>query len=124
MAKQTNLQLFIGTDFTFQFAILNGAETAAQDVSAWAISWMIKTDPNIADASASITKTTSSGISVTGTWASAPASNTQRAVVTVDDTDTTSLAAGLYYWELKRTDAGSETVLAYGSIDLKRSVHQ
>lgn len=124
MAKATNLKLFIGTDFTFNFTVLNAAETEAQDVSAWAVSWMLKSDPNISDASASVTKTSGSGISVSGTWNATPASSTQRLVVVLEDTDTSSLTPGTYYWELKRTDAGSETVLGYGLLSLVRGVHQ
>jgi hypothetical protein len=124
MAKATNLRLFIGTDFSYSFAILSSDEVTAEDVSTWAISWMLKTDSNVADASASLTKTTSSGITITGTFNTVPATNTQRVVVAIDDTDTTSLIAGGYVWELKRTDAGSETVLAYGNLTLIRSVHQ
>lgn len=124
MAKATNLRLFIGTDYSYSFAVLNADETEAEDVSTWALSWMLKTDANLADSAASLTKTTVSGIAISGVYNATPASNTQRAVVTIADTDTTSLIAGNYAWELKRTDAGSETVLAYGTITLIRSVHE
>lgn len=120
MAKQTNLQLFIGTDFSFQFVILDSTETAVIDVSTWAMSFMIKQDSRDADAAALFTET---AIVVTGTYNSDPAVNTQLASVVIEDTDTTSLVAGSYFWELKRTDSGIETILAYGQIELIKGVH-
>ena len=47
-----------------------------------------------------------------------------RAVVTVADTDTETLAAGTYVYELVRTDAGSEQVLAYGTALLRTTKEQ
>jgi hypothetical protein len=37
--------------------------------------------------------------------------------------DTRTLASGRRFYELKRTDAGDETVLAYGAFTLLRSAH-
>jgi len=42
--------------------------------------------------------------------------------VTITDTDTDSLATGNYVWDVKRTDAGQEVVLAYGQLSLKPNV--
>jgi hypothetical protein len=39
----------------------------------------------------------------------------------VEDTDTDNLQPGRYYYVLRRTDAGNETVLAYGDIALKKA---
>ena len=47
-----------------------------------------------------------------------------RAVITVADTDTETLAAGTYVYELVRTDAGSEQVLAYGTALLRTTKEQ
>lgn len=123
MAKATNLRLFMKNDITYSFVIFNAAETSIEDVTSWAVSWMLKTDPNIDDADASITKTLSDGISITGAWAPASTSNTQRVEVAIEASDTEDLIPGNYYWELKHTDAGAETVLAFGILTLVKSVH-
>ena len=113
-----------GTDFTYPCQILNGAETAAIDISGWALSWMVKRYKADADLSALITKTTSSGIAIAGSYNADPDVSTQLATITVEDTDTTTLSPGLYYHELKRTTAGSETVLIYGLFELLDTVHR
>jgi hypothetical protein len=124
MAKETAATLFLGTDYEYPFTILNAAETAAINISGWTLSWMVKRKKTDTDANALLTKTTSSGITISGTWNTDPDVNTQVATVAVADTDTDTLPAGLGHYELKRTDAGSETVLAYGPLELKRSVHR
>ena len=52
-----------------------------------------------------------------------PATNTQVATVTILDTETSPLPEVLAQYELKRMDAGFETVLAYGTLELVRAVH-
>jgi len=42
--------------------------------------------------------------------------------VAIIDTDTDSLDTGSYVWDIKRTDAGQEVVLAYGNLELKPKV--
>lgn len=44
-----------------------------------------------------------------------------RAVVDSADTDTEGLPAGTYLYDLRRTDAGSEQTLAYGTAILRTS---
>lgn len=115
---------FQGTDFTYPFTIKNGAETACVDITGWALSWMVKRYQSDADLSALVTKTTVAGIVISGVFNSVPATNTQIATVTVDDTDTTAIPEGLYHHELKRTDNGFETVLAFGAFALVQGVHR
>lgn len=124
MAKKTPAHLFLGEDHQFVFTILNDAETAVVDISGWNISWMVKRRKTDLDAAALLTKTVGAGIVISGIFNAAPAVNTQVATVTVADTDTTSITEGLVYYELKRTDNNSETVLAYGTLELLRAVHQ
>ena len=129
MAKQTPISgdeaLFQGEDHTFVLTILNAAETAAIDITTWTLSWMVKRYTSDADAAALITKTAAaSGIVISGVFNSVPATNTQIATVTLDDTDTTAIGEGLYHHELKRTDAGFETILAYGAFELVQGVHR
>ena len=68
-----------------------------------------------------ITKITSNGISITGTFDAARATNTQRVAITLEDTDTNTLPARDYQYALKRTDAGFEKVLADGKMALLQS---
>ena len=124
MAKDTPATLYLGADHTYPFTILNKAETLAVDITGWALSWMVKRRTSDADAAAVLTKTTGSGIVIAGTFNSVITTNTQVATVTVLDTDTDAIAAGLYHYELKRTDAGFETPLAFGTLTLKRGVHR
>lgn len=109
--------LFIGEDKSLVFTIYQSDGRTAQDITGWTLSWMVKADLADVDGSAVLTKTTSSGIALT-----TPASGI--CTVTIADTDTDSLTAGRYYHELKRTTAGSETVLAYGDCHLIRGVHR
>lgn len=120
MAKETDQTLWIGTDFQFVFHIKNEAETAAVDITGWTLSWKVKRSVSHADSETVLSKTAT----VSGTFNSDPAVNTQRATVTIDDTDTDGLTAKTYRYELKRTDAGQETVLAYGALELKQPVHR
>lgn len=125
MAKETADEAFIGTDFQRIFHILNEDEDEALDISGWTLSWMLKRKLSLADADALVTKTTGGGtVVISGTYNVTPGSNTQRATVTVNDTDTDAASAGIYYYELKRMDASLETVLAYGEFELLRGVHR
>ena len=117
-------RIFIGVDKGYAYQALDAADlTAAINVSGWALSWKLKRKPEDGDGKALITKTTSSGITVSGSYNAVAAQSTQRATVTLEDTDTDNLPPGVYAYELKRTDAGFETVLAFGPITLIRGVH-
>ena len=124
MAKETTCELWLGTDFQYVFHVKNNAEDTAIEITGWALSWMVKRYRSDADASAILTKTTASGIAIAGTFHQTPALNTQRATVTLADTDSSSLNPGLYHYELKRTDDGYETVLAYGQMVFNQGVHR
>lgn len=125
MAKKTADDLFLGTDVTRAFDIRNEAETTSITIASWALSWMVKRFHSDSDASAILTKTTTGGhIVIAGVFDSDPDTNAERATLTLTDTDTASLYPGLYYWELKRTDDGYETVLAYGHMTFLQGVHR
>ena len=72
-----------------------------------------------------ISKTTSAGITITGTYSATPGSNTQRAVVAIDDTDTFTTVVVVppkkYRYSLKRTDPGSEKTIAFGNFVLREA---
>lgn len=125
MAKETADEMFIGADYSRPFHIQDEAETTALNISGWALSYMVKRNIDDLDAAALLTETTAGGgIAIAGSFSSTPGSNAQRATVTVEDTDTDALAPGQAFYELKRTDAGFEQVLAYGPLELIRGVHR
>lgn len=121
MAIEANINAdsdyFTGEDKSLQFTIYQSDGSTAQDITGWSLSWMVKKRKTDADNAALVTKTTADGIALT-----TPASGI--CTVTVEDTDITALVGGtLYYHELKRTDAGYETVLSYGTFTLRQAVH-
>ncbi len=119
MAKDTAVTMFVGEDRLLEMHVKNLAEDTSINVSGWTIAFLLKRKLSNADASALITKTAA----VAGTFNSDPDTNTQRATVTIEDSDNVSLTPGLCFWEMKRTDAGFETVLGYGRFNLRRGVH-
>ena len=121
MAKRTDFSLFLGEDRQLSFTILSASGDTAEDVTGWGCSFMVKRGLEDLDGDALITNT--SGV-VSGVYNSDPDVNTQRFVVTLADTDTDTLSPGAVHWELKRTTAGYETPLAYGTLTLKRGVHR
>ena len=121
MPVQSSLQYFLGTDQAFDFTVYRDAsKSLIRDVSGYTLNFMVKRLKTDADGSALFSGTAT----VTGTYASDPATNTQKVVAQIADTDLpVSTTAGQVHWSLKRTDAGSETILAYGRLLLIRPVH-
>lgn len=115
---------FIGEDKSLVFTILKADGVTPQDISGWALSWRLKRRKTDADVDALLTKTTVSGIAISGVYNADPAVSTQVATVTIADTDTDPLTPGSVYHELKRTNDASETVLAFGTAALRRGVHR
>ncbi len=127
--KRTNIAiddaLAIGTDHEFAFHIKNKAETESRDITGWGLSFMVKRRLSDSDAHSVVTKsTTAGGIVFEGVFDSDPDVNTQLAVVSVSDDDTDGVTPGLCYYELKRTDAGFEELLAQGNLTLSQAVHR
>lgn len=115
-------RVFLGEDRKIKFAIYaDTTQTTIQDVSGWALSWKLVSKAG--DATALLTKTTSGGIAITGVFNASPSVNTQRIEVTIDDVDTDALTPGTKWHELKRTDAGLESVLAFGTFYLHQPAH-
>lgn len=108
---------YTGEDKTLTITVYQSDGTTAQNITGWSLSYRWKRSLSDADSEAVLTKTTSSGITLT-----TPGSGI--CTVTIADTDTDSLEARTYYHELKRTDAGSETVLTTGSVLLQRAIHR
>jgi hypothetical protein len=121
MADEQNISdnWFIGEDKILPITVYrDAAHSATQDITGWTLSWMLKRRSSDADASALLTKTTTTG----GTVLTTPLSGL--CTVTIADTDTDALNPGSYHHELKRTDAGFETVLTHGTVLLKRALHR
>lgn len=118
---ETALEYWLGTDKAFEFTVYtSSAKTTIRNVTGYTTSFKVKRRRSDADADALL----SASGSVSGAFNASPGTNTQKITVTVNDEDTdTEIEDGLAYWELKRTDAGSEAVLAFGTINLRRAVH-
>jgi hypothetical protein len=109
---------FIGEDKTLRFTVYSDtAHTTCVDVSGYALQYILRKGNSDSDP-ALITKATGgSGITITGSFNATPASNTQRVLVAIEDSDTSGLKPGSYQHALKRTDAGAETILFYSDED-------
>jgi hypothetical protein len=120
---QTTVDVDYGCDVVLSFEVFtSSAQTTIQDITGYALSWMVKDDLADLDAAAVLTKTVGAGITITGSYHQNPNSNTQRAVVTLSAANLT-IAQRSYWWELKRTTSGSETRLAYGLLNVGQTVH-
>lgn len=108
---------FLGEDKSLPVTVYQSDGSTAQNITGWSISFMLKKKQTDSDAAAKITKTTASGITLT-----TPASGLL--TISIADTDTDSLAADTYWYEVKRTDAGFESILTYGTCQLLQSVHR
>lgn len=125
MAKQATIaELFIAADYTLEFTIYDSTETSIIDVSGMLLSWMLKRNLGQPDASAMLEKTNASGITIVGVHNSDPGLNTQKVLVVITAANTLAIRPRVAAHELKRMDAGFETVLSYGPATLKRGVHR
>lgn len=112
-----NGTLFIGEDKTFRFEILqqrddglpHDATSVPEDVSGMSLLMDVRSTTTSPDP-AILSKTAT----ITGVYNAVRASNTQRAVVVVTDTEMNLFRARSYQYSVKRMDDGSETVYAYG----------
>jgi hypothetical protein len=116
--------LYTGTDTYLEIEVLDDDDLPV-DVAGYAFSWRLKESRADADSASLLTKTTAGGhISVTGTYSATRAANTQRVRVSIEDTDTDTLDAGIYRHELKRTDAGQEAVIVSEKAVVVQAVHR
>lgn len=119
MARRQNLRIFLETDIGLVFTILDSTESQAVDITGWALEFTVKQDVNDDDSDAIFTDTAS----ITGTYNAVIATNTQRATIYVQDNDTDEIIPGNYAWQMKRTNSGNKTVVAYGTITFLKGVH-
>ena len=126
MALKTTLgalpdEIFVGEDVAIPFDIDDEATPAVPvNMAGYTLTFELteRRSPQVL-----ITKTVGSGIAI-GNSPAAPAGNggtNARATVTIDDTDTDDLRPGTYSYVLRRTNAGLEKVLAYGSFILRKA---
>jgi hypothetical protein len=130
-------KIFCGEDKELEFAIYESDGVTPQDVSSWAMEWVLRavhparaqgdrrlwTWPTVSSPAlppVHLTKSTADGgITIIGTYDPDPELNTQRVVVTITDTDTEGIAGGSYKHALKRTNDGFETILSHGEFVLR-----
>jgi hypothetical protein len=114
--------LFVGEDKTLNLEVLQSGSdsTSSSAVPENIAGWVIRMIVRVAD-DASGDPILTKLATVSGSYSATRASNTQRAVVTLTDTDMDALVARIYRHSWKRTDDGSETVLAYGNFAVQRA---
>ncbi len=132
MARESNFDkdsnIFIGEDKQIRFPVYDddADPVVPLDVSGFSMIWVLRKSDTASDP-ALLSKTTGSGITITGTFNADPLINTQRVVVALADTDTAGNDGSVlippkkYRYSLKRTDAGSETILAFGNFVLREA---
>ena len=119
----TNDRVFLDTDFTRKFHVkdidTDATGATAKDIAGWTILLDIRTTPKSAAA------LLSKALTITGVFNSVASSNTQRAQWACADTELTTAifgpSGGTFAYSVKRTDDGSETILAYGDIVIERA---
>lgn len=113
----TDDDFYTGEDKTITATIYQADGVTAQNITGWSLSYLWKRAKTDVDADAVLVKSTTSGIVLT-----TPVSGV--CTITIADTDTDALTARTYWHELKRTDAGSETILTTGTVELQQAVHR
>ena len=106
-------RLFIGEDRTINIDVNEADGHTPQTMTGFALTWELK---DSITGTVRVTKTVGSGITIgngDGT--------DDRAAIALADTDTEGLTAGTLFHHLRRTDAGSELVLAFGNVILTNS---
>lgn len=123
-----NGTLFVGEDKTFRIEVLtiefdeNGVPIAPSsssvpvDISGWDIRFDVRKTDKAPDP-AIFSKTAA----ITGVYNASRALNTQRAVVSLTDTELNTVTARTYRHSWKRMDDGVETVLSRGDFVVEKA---
>jgi len=109
--------LFVGEDKVLTLHVKDSAG-APVDITGWAIMWNARRTKAGTSAELVAAKTAT----ITGAFNASAALNTQRAVVTLTDTDLAGVQSGYHCW--KRTDNGFETILAEGRFAPQRATQE
>lgn len=119
MAKKVNITAGDGfyKNTNFQLDFMVEKDGAPDNIAGWNMSCLIKKRATDADASAVLTKTTAAGgiLVIDGP--------TGHGRVQFAPADTVNLAAGFYFYEIKRTDTGLQTVIVPGKNAPAASLH-
>lgn len=107
-------RFFAGEDKSLRYFVVDSAG-AAQDMTGWALEWVLRR--SAAHPTATLTKTTGAAQIVIDNGNG----TSDMATVSITDDDTLNLVAGQYVYALRRTDAGSEQVLAFGTLELLKA---
>lgn len=99
--------LFLGEDKILRLHVKD-SDGVPVDIAGWAVLF------NVRESDRASTDVLSKAAPISGTYNADPDVNTQRAIVTLTDTETAALSAKRYRYSFKRTDDGSETILAFG----------
>jgi hypothetical protein len=108
MAVKTNISFFRGEDITLTVTVTD------ENIAGWGLAFSVAKGYG---QTAVFTKTTAALEGIVRTDEA-----NGEFEVTIADIDTDALATGNYVWDVKRTDAGQEAVLAYGQLNLKPNV--
>lgn len=117
MSKEQNILasdgVFAGETKQLQFSVTDSADSP-QTMTGWTLEFVIRTQ--VGATTALLTKTTASGIAIAN-----GAGTNDRATVTLTAANTTAVGAGTFSYALRRSDSGSEQVLAYGSLVIRQA---
>lgn len=108
--------LFVGEDKIILLELVSKGTTTAVDMTGWVMVFDVRRSDTAVDP-AILSKTPS----IIGVFNATQALNTQRASVSLTDDDLNLFRAKAYRWTWKRMDAGSETVLAWGSFSPQKA---
>ncbi len=129
MAKVVDLLedkgFYIGEDIALRVQVFKRDDVTPDDLSTWVlITFTLKN--KAADAVALFQKTVGAGIAVVNAdptnFPEEVAGANSVIEITIGDTDTDGLTAGFKAYQVKRMDAGSEGIVALGTVEVHQSV--
>lgn len=107
MPPEQTLRLIRAQDLTIRCVM-----EKPRSISSWAVTFQVR---DSLGGTSRITKTVGSGIALTDTGKGI-------LTITLDKADTSSLTVRSYVWDIKRTDSGSNVVLARGELILEETI--
>jgi hypothetical protein len=107
MARTSSITIFRGEDISLAFTTYTtDTGTTAENISNWTLAFSVAESRN--STSKLITAAGSITAAASGTFS-----------VTLAATDTDNIAPGSYFWDVWRTDAGSERLLGKGTFTIE-----
>jgi hypothetical protein len=105
--------LFVGEDKTFVLSVVD-ADDVPVNIATWDVKFYVA---KTVTGALIFTK----DAVVTGSYNVDPTINTQRASVSLTDTELNTVKRGTYQYSFKRMNDGFETVLAYGDFEVEKA---